>query len=195
MRSAILGPVVIIALLGSGLCASGETAPALTSRPLILIATMVQELHELRVNTGQKAVLADGTMSAVYETKIPRDGNTYLNFHVSAASEGGSFVLESQSIRLVGVAPAASVPRVDGPTGKVVADAVVEVAYTPMDWFIDTGLEVRGDSLTVNDKGIVQFTIEAPRSGLDDLILFVHSQRVGTVKEIREQVAKSTRIQ
>ena len=68
-------------------------------------------------------------------------------------------------------------------------ETVEVTAYTPFDWFIDTGAEVRGDSLTIDDKALVQFTIEVPREGRDDLTLFLLSKRIGTVREIREQIA------
>jgi hypothetical protein len=55
-----------------------------------------------------------------------------------------------------------------------------------MDWFLDAGsTELRADSLVVEEKAILQFTIEVPQSGLQDLVLFVLDQRVGTVAEIR----------
>jgi hypothetical protein len=60
-----------------------------------------------------------------------------------------------------------------------------------MDWFLDTGIaEERGETLTVHNKTIVQFTIEVPRAGLDDLTLSVLSQRIGTVREIRARIAR-----
>jgi hypothetical protein len=110
-------------------------------------------------------------MSAVYVKHIPAKGSTYLNFHVDLASETGPVVLSSKEICLEG------------------ADAAT---YIPLDWFLDTGIEeVRGDVLTVKDKAIVQFTIEVPRAGIDDLVLLIRSQRIGTVREIRERIANN----
>jgi len=190
MRAAIMLSCLIIAQIGWGVCASGQTPPALAERPLTLIPTALQELNELRINTGEKAVLRDGTMSAVYEKKIPSEGSTYLNFHVDVASQAGPFVLHWKEIRLEGAAPREATPGVEVTKGKADPETPATVSYTPLDWFIDTGVEVRGDSLTVSDKAIVQFTIEVPRAGLDDLILFMRSQRIGTVREIRERIAK-----
>ena len=185
MRLGTLLSLLIIAQIGWGVCASGQTPPALAERSLTLIPTALQELNELRVNTGTKAVLNDGTMSAVYVTKVPAEGSSYLNFHVDVATQGGSVVLYSKDFRLEGAAVA---PPVEVTKGKT---APAAVSYTPMDWFIDTGsAEVRGDSLTVNEKAILQFTIEVPRAGRDGLTLFVRSQRIGTIGEIRDRIAK-----
>jgi hypothetical protein len=137
-----------------------------------LTPTALQELNKLRMNTGEKAVLNDGTRSAVYEMKTPARGNTYLNFHVDVYSPDGPVVLLAREIYLEKTPP-----------GKAL------VRYLPFDVFLDTGLaEVRGDSLTVSDKAIVQFTIEVPRTRFDDLTLFVGAQRIGTVGEIRDRI-------
>lgn len=188
MHSAKFAPIAIAALLGVAAWVLAETSPERTSKPLILIPTMVQELHELRVNTGERAVLGDGQENAVYVRKIPKYGHTYLNFHVEVASEGGSFVLRSEEIRLETAVGTRAYGPIEVSTGGKLADGHV-MAYTPMDWFIDTGHEVRGDPLTVNDKADLQFTIEVPREGLADLVLFVHTQRIGSVAEIRERIA------
>jgi hypothetical protein len=185
MRMTIMLPFLIIAQLGWGAAAGARTPAAATDRPLTLIPTAFEVLDKLRVNTGTKAVLSDGTMNAVYVMKTPAEGNTYLNFHVDVASEAGSVLLHTKEMRLEGPAT----HRV-GATGDRAASAPGKMTfYTPMDWFIDTGAaEVRGDELALT-KAIVQFTIEVPRAGFDDLTLFVRSQRVGTVGEIRERIA------
>ena len=89
MRLARILPFLIIAQIGWGVCASGQALPTLAERPLILIPTALEELNELRINTGKKAILNDGTMTAVYVTHVPSKGNTYLNFHIDVASEAG----------------------------------------------------------------------------------------------------------
>jgi hypothetical protein len=183
--------LLIAAQIGWGVCGSAQTPPASGGRPLTLIPTAFQELNELRLNTGEKAVLSDGTYSAVYDKRIPAEGNTYLNFHVDVATETGPIVLRAGEIRLVKDAEAGGAVPLPGEVVKGKMDpATSETSgYIPFDWFIDTGDEVRGDSLTVADKAIVQFTIEVPREGRDDLTLFLLSQRIGTVREIREQIA------
>jgi hypothetical protein len=182
---------LIIAQIIWAACASGQTPPALAQRPLTLIPTALEELNELRVNTGRKAVLSDGTMNAVYVKKIPATGSTYLNFHVDVASQSGPFVLHANDILLQRAAATAGTHRVGGRNWKAAPERAASASYTPMDWFIDTGSdEVRGDALTVNNKAIVQFTIEVPRVGFDDLTLFMRSQRIGTVREIRARIAK-----
>lgn len=187
MRIAMMVVCLVLTQVGPGVYASDPVSPASTRRALILKPTLVQELNELRINTGTKAVLGDGTMNAVYVKKTPAEGNTYLNFHVDVASEGGSFVLHSEGIRLERAV-------VNAAASQVAATTLIQ-SYTPFDWFVDTGLEVRGDPLTVNDKAIVQFTIEVPRAGHDHLVLFVHSQRIGTVGEIREEIARESKVQ
>jgi hypothetical protein len=191
MRTAMILVSLIIAQMSWGAGTSAQTASAAKERRLVLIPTALQELQELRVNTGEKAVLSDGTMNAVYVTKVPSTGNTYLNFHVDVDSDTGSVVLQAKDIRLEG---AATAPAPHGGTvakGKAVSTVPGTVGYSPFDWFIDTGsAELRGESLTIKNKAIVQFTIEVPRAGFDHLTLFVQSQRIGTVKEIRERIAR-----
>jgi hypothetical protein len=74
MRPTVLLSFLVLAL-GSALCVSGQSPPV-TDRPLILIPTLVQELREYRVNTGERAVMRDGEMNAVYVKQSPSDGNT-----------------------------------------------------------------------------------------------------------------------
>lgn len=189
MRAPVALLLLIIAQIGWGACASARTLPASAEGPLTLIPTAFRELNELRINTGEKAVMSDSTLSAVYDKRIPAEGNTYLNFHVDVALEAGSLVLRAEDIRLVKDGKAASAGakgakgNTDPKTGEV-------TAFTPFDWFIDTGAEVRGDSLTIDNKALVQFTIEVPKVGYDDLTLFVLSKRIGTVREIRELITK-----
>lgn len=188
MRTAIMLSFLLTAQIGWGMSGTSATAAA---RPLTLIPTALQELNELRVNTGTKAVLSDGTMNAVYVMKTPAPGNVYLNFHVDVASEAGSLVLQTSDIRLDGPVATTTRPPVSATTWKAHRPTPTRVSHTPMDWFIDTGsAEVRGDRLTVGSKGIVQFTIEVPRAALDNLILSVHAQRIGTVREIRERISR-----
>lgn len=189
MRMANMWSFLAMVQIGAGAWGGSGTASAGAETPLVIIPTKLQELRELRINTGERAVLSDGTMNAVYVKHIPSEGKTYLNFHVDLASEAGPVVLSAQEIRLVGGTIAPVTSPAEGSKEKATPATGV---YTPLDWFIDTGLaEVRGDSLTVRDKAIVQFTIEVPLAGLDDLVLQVRSQRVGTVKEIRERIARA----
>lgn len=171
MRVAMILFIMTMAQVGWGACGGDATQKALVP-PLTLIPTMVQELTELRVETGNDALQSNGTMSAAYQMKRPAEGSVYLNFHVDVACKTGDFLLHTRDIHLDGAAGATS--------------------YAPMDWFIDDGLaEVHADSLMVSEKAILQFTIAVPRVGRDDLALFVLSQRIGTVREIRERVAKN----
>jgi hypothetical protein len=192
MRVATIWLVVIAVLVGWRVGASGQTAAASAEQPLKLIPTALQELNELRVDTGKKAMLRDGTRNSVYVTETPSEGNVYLNFHVDVASAAGPFVLHTREICLktVGMTGAAAA-GVDVTKGKTAPETPAPFCYTPFDWFLDTGLaEVRADSLTVDGMAVLQFTIEVPRAGFDDLTLFVRSQRIGTVSEIRERVAR-----
>lgn len=189
MRAAMMLSFLVLAQFGRGAPASGQTPPPLAEHPLILNPTAIQTLAELRVNTGKEAIARDGTMNAVYIKKVPSEGNVYLNFHVEVTSVAGPVVLRSKGIYLQGAVVRTAAQSTEGTREKIPPETPLDVSYTPMDQFIDTGAaEVRGDSLTVNVKAIVQFTIEVPRAGLDDLTLFVRSQRVGTVREIREQI-------
>jgi hypothetical protein len=183
--------LLVMAQLGWAASASGPTAAA-ADQQLILIPTALQELSELRINTGEKAVLSDGTMNAVYVKRVPSALDIYLNVHVDVSSGAGPIVLHADDIRLQRAVTGAASPQAGTRQGQATLEALAKgISYTPMDWFLDTGLaEERGEALTVHDKTIVQFTIEVPRAGLDDLTLFVKSQRVGTVREIRARIAK-----
>lgn len=139
------------------------------SHPLVILPTLVQQLAELRINTGKKAVLRDGTMNVVYVKKTPGKGHTFLNFHLEVTSDG-PLTLRPGDLWLA--------PKASGQTG-----------HTPVDWFLDVGLEeVRGDSLIVPGAGIVQFTTEVPIARIDSLTLSVAGQTVGTVAAIREGI-------
>jgi hypothetical protein len=191
MRTAMILVSLILAQMSWGAGANAQTPSTSKNRRLVLIPTALQELQELRVNTGEKAVLSDGTMNAAYVKKIPSPGNTYLNFHVDVDSDTGSVVLQANDIRLEGAATTPATHGGDVARGKVAPATPGTVGYAPFDWFIDTGsAEVRGESLTVKNKAIVQFTIEVPRAGFEHLTLFVRSQRIGTVREIRERIAQ-----
>jgi hypothetical protein len=191
MRTTVVWSLLIAAQVIWTGSASGQTPAASAERRLTLIPTALEELNELRVNTGTKAILRDGTMNAVYVKKLPAKGNTYLNFHVDISSGTGPIVLRASDIRLQGVGTGPAIHRAPGTKWKGASQTAVAVSYTPMDWFLDTGIaEERGESLTVHDQTIVQFTIEVPRAGLDDLTLSVLSQRIGTVREIRARIAR-----
>jgi hypothetical protein len=191
MRVPMMVSTLMMALIGWTVGANGQVPTASAGRPLILIPTALQELTELRSNTGKRGPQRDGTTNDLYVKHIPAKGNVYLNFHVDVASEAGSFVLRAADIRLE--APAAKVTATPAARAKGAASSEPETAvlYAPMDWFIDMGQdEARGDSLAVRDKALLQFTIEVPRAGLDNLTLFVRSQRIGTIREIRARIIK-----
>lgn len=60
------------------------------------------------------------------------------------------------------------------------------VEHHPIDWFVDDGLDPgHGATVALPGKAELEFTIEAPRSGLDAMTLFIGSRRVGTVGSIR----------
>jgi hypothetical protein len=196
MRAAMMSLIVITVLVGWRVGASGQTPVASEEQPLKLIPTALQELNELRVNTGEKAMLRDGTRNSVYVTKTPSEGNIYLNFHVDVVSAAGPFVLHAREICLkTGGTTEAAAAGVDVTKGKTAPETPAPFCYTPFDWFLDTGLaEVHADSLTVNGMAVLQFTIEVPRADRDELTLFVRSQRVGTVSELRARVAREGEI-
>ena len=180
-KSVVLSLLILAPVLWA--FGSGRASPEYDGQPLTLIPTAIEELSELRIDSGEKAVLADGMMSDVYVMNLPAEGHIYLNFHLDLATGGGQILLHKREIRL-------EAARVENTKTESAAQPEEPVFYTPLDWFLDTGrVEVHGDSLTVKEKAIVQFTIEVPRIGIDDLTLFVRSQRVGTVREIRDRIA------
>ncbi len=190
MRGSLMLSLLVVSQIGWGVGAAGQPPPVEEGGRLTLIPTALQELKELRVNTGKRVEMRDSTFSAVYVTKTPAPGSTYLNFHVDVASDIGPFVLRTGDIRLERNRLGAAM-QVDARAKGAAASGVSgPVSYIPMDWFIDSGMaELRGDSLTVNEKALVQFTIEVPQAGLGELTLFIRSQRIGTVDEVRERIA------
>jgi len=185
--------VLSLLILAPVLCTfgSGRASPDSDGQPLTLIPTAIKELSELRIDSGGKAVLADGEMSDVYVKNLPAEGHVFLNFHVDLATGGGQVLLHKREIRLEAAPSSTSEARVENTKTESAALPGEPMFYTPLDWFLDTGkVENHDDSLTVTEKAIVQFTIEVPRIGIDDLTLFIHSQRVGTVGEIRDRIAR-----
>jgi hypothetical protein len=190
MRVVIVLLMLIVAQVGIEASANRPPPPSSTGRPLTLIPTAVQELKELRMNTGTKTLYRDGTRNDLYLKRTPAPGSVYLNFHVDIAVADGPFLLHASDICLEGAGTGA--PSVELPRAKTAPDTSPAVTYTPWDMFSDDGgAEVHCDSLTVTDKVLLQFTIEVPQAGRDDLILFVRSQRIGTVREIREGIARN----
>ena len=157
MRVAMMCLVLVTVLFGWPAGASGQTPVASGEQRLTLIPTALQELNELRVDTGEKAMLRDGTRGPVYEKKTPSEGNIYLNFHVDVASAAGPFVLHAKEICLKeGWMTETEAAGVDVTKERTAPETPAPFCYTPFDWFLDTGLaEVRADSLTVNDMAVL----------------------------------------
>lgn len=196
MRVLELLSILVIGTVGWGISSGGREHQSSGTWALTVIPTAFQELNELRINTGESAVLSDGTMNAVYVKKLPAEGNIYLNFHIDIASEAGPFVLHPGSIVLQAGSADVALPSEGGSKAESAAETLARSQHTPMDWFIDSGAEeLRGDSLTVKDKALVQFTIEVPRADYDALTLFVLAQRVGSVREIRDTIARDRGIE
>ncbi len=170
--------VMMLGLISWGFSTNAQISPE-TRAGMTLIPTGLQELKTLRVISTRKAPARDGVITRVYTQTEPSPGNTYLNFHVELSSTSGPFVLCSSRIGL----------QKNASDESAVLLPAAGSFYTPFDWFLDDGLlELRGDSLTVNERAILQFTIEVPQAGLDDLTLYVRSQRIGTVGEIRDRI-------
>ncbi len=190
MRGSMMLSLLVVSQIGWGVCATAQSPPVEEGGRLTVIPTAFQELKELRINTGKKTKMRDGTFGAVYVTRTPAPGSTYLNFHVDVASDVGPFVLRAGDVRLER-GPAGTAEQAESPAkGAAASAASGPVSYIPMDWFVDSGgEELHGDSLAVSEKALVQFTIEVPEADLGELTLFVRSQRMGTVNEIRERIA------
>ncbi len=140
--------------------------PPLTGSDLLILPAGVRQYTEYRVNTGRKAVLADGTYNDVYTMKRPASGNVFLSVSLNLATDG-EVRLSTQDIRLV--------------------DTTVKGlrTYSPFDWYIDLGLtQERGDVLTFTDKAALDALFEIPVRKLETLVLFIGDQRVGTVAEV-----------
>jgi hypothetical protein len=143
-------------------------------RKIEVVPTGVDEPAELRINTGRKARLADGSTNTVYLKKTPGKGMTFLRFKVELAVDGEPLDLRAQDLRLESGGDA---PRV----------------YAPVDWFQDLGLvESRGDSLEVADRALLEFTFEVPPEHMEELTLVVASLPMGTVAQIRDRIREQS---
>ncbi len=146
--------------------AAADTA---TAARVAVIPARFELLDKLRINTGKKDTLADGSYNNVYIVKKPGAGDTFARFDVQIAGPD-SMRLGRDDLKLVD------------------ESAEKPLVYHPFDWFVDNGLapDHRG-LVTVPWKAELEFTIEAPEKGLDALVLYIGPYRVGTVASIRER--------
>ena len=73
MRVVVWLSILAIGTVGWGISSSGQEPPEAGTPALALIPTAFQELSELRIHTGEKAVLRDGTVNVVYVKKLPAE--------------------------------------------------------------------------------------------------------------------------
>ncbi len=153
---------------------TGES-PEREMQDLVIIPSGFEELTELRINTQEKAVLADGSINDVYKLETPADGNVFAHLVLQIATgDGDSLRLGHDDLELV------------DESGKE------PVAYHPFDWFVDSGLAPDHQGLvTVAGKAALEFTIEVPKKNMDALVLYVGPNRVGTLGEVRARSEKS----
>jgi hypothetical protein len=134
----------------------------------------LQELPELRINTGRRGRQSDGSVNVIYVKRTPGTGRTFLRVRLDIAVETGTVLVYADDLRLQGSAGGA--PR----------------RYYPFDSFLDAGFEeIRGSPLSVESQGTLEFTFEVPRAAADGLELYVFGRRIGSVAEIRARAQGS----
>ena len=147
-------------LLGMGTLLLGLAAPAAHAAEAVIGS--VTELEELRVQTDRTREV-DGREQAVYDLRKPGKGMTFVNFRLYVSGSGKPFTVRADDL---------AVRDSKDPDGL----------YRPFDWFQEDGLvERRGDSVTIQDAGILNATVEVPASGWRQLTIRFQGQDVGSL--------------
>ena len=169
-RNLIQAGMALLVLLATPLWAE-DTGSGIVS--LTLIPTRVERSEELRINTGKKAVLADGSYNTVYDFKRPKADHVFLEIEMDVSVENGPMVFDAASLRLHG--------DVNGDRRE----------YHPIDWYRDDGLvEARGDTLNIPGLASIRATFEVPRSEVERLTFSVGGLRVGSVPGIVSRIGR-----
>ena len=133
---------------------------------LTLVPTRIQQVDQLRINTGRKAVLADGSFNTVYERRLPKKGHVFLEVRFDLAVDGGTASVSGRNMVFVG-------------------GGGVDDRFYPVDWMRDLGLEEeRGETLLVEGGSSFEATFEVPADRHSSLTLWVEGVEVGSVPEI-----------
>lgn len=170
MRFTIILMTLTVFLAGIAV-AQTETQPAKDPAcRLDILVTGMQRQDMLRINTGRKAMMADGQRNTVYGHLKPKPGNIFLEIKVDLAVDPGPLFLETSMIQL------------DEPTRRS------GEARVPVYWVQDAGPEpARADTLTVAHQAGLIFTFEVPIVQVDRLALWIAGLRVATIPEIKDR--------
>lgn len=149
----LIGLVGLVLVVG----AFGDSAPAADAADAVLGSST--EISELRIQTDRTRTV-DGREQAVYDLKKPKSGNTFVTLRLYVSSDGGAFTVKAGDV---------AVRDAKDPDGM----------YLPFDWFHEDGLvERRGDSLSIQDAGIINATVEVPAANWQDLTVRFQGQDV-----------------
>lgn len=168
-RRWFLSAVVTAVALAAAAAAVHRTARAQEGGPDIVTLTLVpnrlEQSDEIRINTGRKATLSDGSYNTVYELKKPGSDRVFLSVGIDVYVENGVLLLDASQLRLRG--------------------ANATQPYLPIDWYKQDGLvEIRESSLAIADVGSIAATFEVPRAEVEQLTFVVGALEVGTVPSI-----------
>ncbi len=158
---------VVVLCFAVSLVLPAPTMASNSARQITVIPTGADRAESLRINTGQKATLSDGSYNTVYTQKNPRPGYHFVRVHLDVAVENAYWSAEAERFRLA---------NAEDPKGP---------GLTPVDWFRDNGLlEERAESIMIRDLASLEVTFEVAIGQESDLSLWVGGLFVGTMSEL-----------
>ncbi len=171
MRFTIFVMILGVVFAGSAAAQAESKSTRPSATHLTLIATGFEQPDVMRIETGKKAITADGQNNMVYQTVKPKAGHVFVEITVDLAVEPGPLFLHTSMIRL------------DDPNRPTTASIM------PVYWYLDSGSgTTRADTLTIQDKGQLDFTFEVPSARVDNLALWIAGLRVASIPEIKARV-------
>jgi hypothetical protein len=171
MRFSIFVLVLGVIFAGAAAAQAESKSNAPSATHLTIIATGIGQPDVMRIETGKKAMTADGQNNMVYRTVKPKADHVFVEIKVDLSVEPGPLFLHTSMIRL------------DDPNRLSAASLL------PVYWYLVSGSgTTRADTLTIQDKGELDFTFEVPSARVDNLALWIAGMRVASIPEIKARV-------
>jgi hypothetical protein len=169
MKTIIIASLAITFALPLGLRANPAEEPLPPGYVDLLIPQVeIEETHLVNINTGEKTRLTDGSYNNRYVHRRPSEGMSLLAVRMHLATE------EGKSARF-------------GPYDvRVTRSGEKSTHYFPLAWFVDNDWTYTAlGPMTVDGKALVEFAVEVPSEGRNDLVLHIGEREVGTIGELR----------
>jgi hypothetical protein len=171
MRFSIFVMILGVVFSGTAAAQAESKSPRPSGTHLTIIATGIGQPDVMRIETGKKTMTADGQNNMVYTTVKPKTDHVFVEIKVNLSVEPGPLFLHTSMIRL------------DDPNRPTTASIL------PVYWYLDSGSgTTRADTLTIQDKGQLDFTFEVPSARVDNLALWIGGMRVASIPEIKARV-------